>query len=218
MHGISWRNARTLALSAALAIALAAPVVAAGPVTPISTGATGAGAATVSSFYNVLLNTMRNGPSLGQAGRYAQLAPAVQRDFNIPYMAQLAVGPAWAGLNDAQKRQVTQAFERYVAAVYADRFDNYAGEQLQVVGEQPSAYGTMVQTRIVKSNGEPVSINYLLVNNGGRWQIGDVYLNGSISELATRRSEFASILRTQGVDGLIATLNTKTSTLVPSRS
>jgi len=211
MQPMNAKRARALTLAAALTLAVAAPAA------PGSASGTG-GAETVNGFYNVLLHTMRNGASLGQQGRYAQLAPAVQRDFNIPYMTQLAVGPAWASLNDAQKRQVTQAFEHYIAAVYADRFDSYAGEQLQVLGEQPNSYGVMVQSRIVKSTGEPVNINYLMVNGGGRWQIADVYLNGSISELATRRSEFASILRTQGVDGLIAALNSKASTLVPSRS
>jgi len=49
--------------------------------------------------------------------------------------------------------------------------------------------------------------------NGGSWQIADVYLNGTISELATRRSEFASILRTRGINGLIAMLNTKADAL-----
>jgi ABC-type transporter MlaC component len=38
-------------------------------------------------------------------------------------------------------------------------------------------------------------------------------LNGTISELATRRSEFASILRTRGINGLIAMLNTKADAL-----
>ena len=67
----------------------------------------------------------------------------------------------------------------------------------------------IVQTRIVKSNGEPVHINYLMRDN----KIADVYLNGTISELATRRSEFASILRTRGINGLIAMLNTKADAL-----
>ena len=53
-------------------------------------------------------------------------------------------------------------------------------------------------------------------NNGGVWQIADVYLDGTISELATRRSEFASILRTGGINGLIQTLNTKADTLSAS--
>jgi phospholipid transport system substrate-binding protein len=58
-----------------------------------------------------------------------------------------------------------------------------------------------------------VHINYLLRSDGAGWRIADVYLNGTISELATRRSEFGSILRAQGIDGLIVALNAKADTL-----
>src|SRR5213082_2520238 len=138
---------------------------------------------------------------------------AVRRLFDIQFMTRLAVGPEWTNLTEAQRQQVSQAFERYIAAIYAERFDNYSGEQLKVVGEQNSPGGTIITSQIVKSNGEPVNINYLVRQNGGGWQIADVYLNGTISELATRRSEFASILRTRGINGLIAMLNTKADAL-----
>jgi hypothetical protein len=39
------------------------------------------------------------------------------------------------------------------------------------------------------------------------------YLDGAISEVATRRSEFAAILKREGIDGLIAALNRKADTL-----
>ena len=65
----------------------------------------------------------------------------------------------------------------------------------------------------MKSNGELIYLSYLLRQNDGVWQTADVYLNGTISELATRRSEFSSIIRAQGFDGLVATLNKKTATL-----
>ena len=87
-----------------------------------------------------------------------------------------------------------------------------------MVGEQPSNAGTVITTRIVKSTGEPVQINYLMRQNGGVWQIADVYLNGTISELATRRAEFAGILRSQGINGLIGTLNAKADQLVLARA
>jgi phospholipid transport system substrate-binding protein len=171
------------------------------------------GTETVRSFYASLLQTMHNGPALGPHGRYAQLEPVVRRLFDIPFMTQLAVGPQWASLSDAQRQEVTRAFEHYIAAIYADRFDSYSGERLQVTGEQSSTGGTIITSQIVKSNGEPVSINYLMRQNGSVWQIADVYLDGTISELATRRSEFAAILRTQGITGLIETLNAKANTL-----
>ena len=181
---------------------------------PFGTG----GADTVRTLYATLLNSMRNGPVLGPRGRYAQIEPVVQRVFDVPYMTRLAVGPQWASLSPLQQQQVVQAFARYIAAIYAERFDSYSGEQLQVIGEQPSTAGTIITSRIVKSNGQPVQINYLMRQNGGTWQIADVYLNGTISELATRRAEFATILRNQGINGLIGTLNAKADQLVLARA
>jgi phospholipid transport system substrate-binding protein len=124
-------------------------------------------------------------------------------------MARLSVGPSWASLTEAQRQQVTESFGRYISAIYADRFDSYAGQQLQVTGEQPSAGGVMVKSQIIKANGEPVRVDYIMRRNGDGWLIADIYLDGAISEVATRRSEFAAILKTDGVDGLTAALNRK---------
>src|SRR6201993_1285072 len=52
----------------------------------------------VRSFYGVLLGNMQQGRMLGESGRYAKLAPVVNRTFDIPLMTRLAVGPAWATL------------------------------------------------------------------------------------------------------------------------
>jgi phospholipid transport system substrate-binding protein len=182
------------------------------------TPASANGSATVQTLYDTLLNAMRNGPSLGARGRYAQIAPVVRRVFDIQLMTRVAVGPEWNNLSEQQRQQVAQAFENYIAAIYAERFDSYGGERLQVVGEQPNAQGVIVTSHIIKSNGEPVQVNYLMHQNGSGWQIADVYLNGSISELATRRSEFSSILRSQGINGLIGTLNAKAASLTVQRA
>ena len=168
----------------------------------------------VQRFYATLLNTMKEGPQLGSGGRYAKLAPVVGQTFDVPFMARLAVGPSWSTLTSAQQQQVTAAFQRYISATYADRFDNYSGEQLRVLGEAPYGSGIIVETQIVKSDGKPVTINYMMRQGArGDWQISDVYLDGTISQLATQRSEFYSILRREGVDGLISTLNRKTDLL-----
>jgi len=53
----------------------------------------------------------------------------------------------------------------------------------------------------------------VLHDNDIAWQIRDIYLSGTISELATRRSEFAAILRVQGIDGLVTVLNKKADEL-----
>jgi phospholipid transport system substrate-binding protein len=171
---------------------------------------------TVRGFYATLLGTMRHGPALGASGRYDRLEPAIRRSFDVRFMARLAVGMGWDTLSSGQQQQMTDAFERYMVATYADRFDSYSGENLEVTGQRASGPGVIVQTRIVKSNGEPIGIDYLMRRNGEEWQISDVYLEGTISELATRRSEFSAILRDRGIAGLIVELNKKSDLLAGS--
>jgi len=171
------------------------------------------GGNTVQGLYDELLGTMKSGRSLGQSGRFARLEPVIRRTFDIPTMARLSVGSSWATLSEAQRQQVIESFGSYISAIYADRFDSYAGQKLQVTGEQPAAAGIMVKSQIIKANGEPVNVDYMMRRNGGGWLISDIYLDGAISEVATRRSEFGAILKNEGIDGLIAALNRKASIL-----
>ena len=175
--------------------------------------ATASGGDTVQDLYDALLSTMKNGRTLGQNGRFTQLEPIIRRTFDIASMVRLSVGSSWASLTDAQRQQMAESFGRYLSAIYADRFDSYAGQKLEVTGEQPSPGGVMVKSQIVKANGEPVKVDYQMRREGEGWLISDVYLDGAISEVATRRSEFGGIIRTQGVDGLIAALNRKADAL-----
>jgi phospholipid transport system substrate-binding protein len=168
---------------------------------------------TVKGLYDALLSTMKNGQMLGQSGRFSQVDPVIRRSFDIASMARLSIGPSWTGLSDVQHQQVTDSFGRYITAIYADRFDSYAGQKLEVTGEQPAPSGSMVRSQIIKANGEPVKVDYLMRRNGDTWLISDIYLDGAISEVATRRSEFATILKNGGIDGLIAALNSKTDAL-----
>jgi len=193
-----------LSVALLLATGMSAVVPAALPVNPQDS---------VRSLYDTLLSTMKDGRSLGQSGRYARLASVVERLFDVPSMARLAVGPSWLTLSPTQQQQVTEAFAHYISATYADRFDSYSGEQLQVTGEQPYGTEVIVQTKIVKPKGDSVTLNYRMRENAGFWQISDVYLDGTISQLATQRSEFHSILQHEGVDGLIMALNRKVDLL-----
>jgi len=171
------------------------------------------GSGAVQALYDALLGTMKNGRTLGGSGRFAQLAPVIRSSFDIASMARLSVGPLWTGLSEEQRQEVTESYGRYISAIYADRFDSYNGQKLEVTGEQPAPFGLMVKSRIIKSNGEPVEVDYVMRQNGESWLIADIYLDSAISEVATRRSEFAAILKTQGIDGLIAALNRKADIL-----
>ena len=201
---IAWR--RTLG---GLGFAL---LLAAGPLTQEAVAAADP-QGVVRDFYGVLVSNMKEGRMLGESGRYARLAPVVNSAFDVPSMTRLAIGPSWASLTPAQQQQVMAAFAHYVAATYADQFDSYNGEQLQVTGERPYGSDIMAQTKIVKSNGEATRLDYLMRQEQGGWRISDVFLDGTISQLAVHRSEFHSILQREGVDGLVMALNRKVDLL-----
>jgi phospholipid transport system substrate-binding protein len=197
--------------------ALAAGILAAVAAMPLPVGAateTSGPAAAISSFYDTLLSVMKEGPSLGFKGRYDRLNPTVHNAFDLPLMTRLMVGPQWAGLTPAQQQQLVSAFSDFSAATYASRFDDYSGERFQVdPNPMPGNGGMIVRTKLVKNDGEPVDIDYFMRESNGAWRIVDVYLSGTVSELATRRSEFSSVMRRGGPEALVDMLQQKTAEL-----
>jgi phospholipid transport system substrate-binding protein len=170
--------------------------------------------ATISAFYDVLLATMKVGPNVGFSGRSERLAPAIRRAFDLPLMTRLTVGPQWTSLTAGQQQQLVVAFSDFSIATYASRFDDYSGERFEVDPSSTStSNGIIVHTRLIKTDGAPVPIDYLMRDADGSWQIIDVYLSGTVSELATRRSEFSAILRRGGADALVDVLQKKTAEL-----
>jgi phospholipid transport system substrate-binding protein len=129
------------------------------------------GGDTVQRLYDALLSTMKNGRTLGQSGRFTRLAPVIRGSFDIASMARLSLGSFWTGLTEAQRQQVSDSFGRYISAIYADRFDSYDGQKLEVTGEQPAPAGVMVRSQIIKATGEPVKVDYMMRRNGDSWLI-----------------------------------------------
>jgi phospholipid transport system substrate-binding protein len=168
----------------------------------------------VRHFHDALLGVMKDAATLGPRGRYQKLEPVVLVTFDVPFMTRLAVGPPWAKLTPEQKHRAWNAFGRYITATYAIQFDGYSGEQFQMLGEQPIKHATIVRTQLVNPGGEKTTINYALHDNGTAWQIRDIFLAGTISELATRRSDFTATLRNGGIETLISRLNKKADDLL----
>jgi phospholipid transport system substrate-binding protein len=173
----------------------------------------------ISGFYEILLNTMQRGRQLGLKGRYEKLAPVLSKTYDLVSMARIAVGPSWNGLSAQQQLEIINAFTRMTVATYASRFDDFSGEQFEIsqTVDQPNG-DKIVKTRIIQTNGKTVALNYLMRKSGAEWKIVDVYLDGTISELATRRSEFGAILKSGGPDALVNLLMRQGDKLLAERS
>ena len=168
-------------------------------------------------FYDALLTVMQQADKLGTRGRYDKLAPAVQTTFDLPAMTRIAVGPGWNSISPEQQAGLVENFSRMTIATYASRFDGYSGERFEVApASEARNAGRIVRSKLIPSTGESVTLDYLMRGSGDTWRIVDVYLTGTISELATRRSEFSAILNSGGPNALIESLRQQTEKLLRS--
>ena len=163
----------------------------------------------VQTFYNSLVDTMKKGTQLGMQGRFQALTPAVDAAFDVPAMIQSIVGTGWSGMKDGDKANLVSAFRRMTIANYAANFARFDGEQFNVdPAVQQRGPDKIVSTTLVPAGEKPVPLIYRMrESSGGGWKIIDVFLNGYVSELAMRRSDFASTLSGGGAPALVAKMN-----------
>jgi phospholipid transport system substrate-binding protein len=172
---------------------------------------------TIKAFYDSLLSVMQQAKTLGLKGRYEKLDPAIRRAFDLPLMTRLSVGPDWQKLSPEEQKSLIAAFSDLSVSTYAARFDGFSGEHFEVDPKPtPSSGGVIVSTKLVQSSGEPIQLNYLMREGDGGWMILDVFLKGTISELATRRSEFSSVLRRDGAQALVQLIQNRAADLKKS--
>ncbi len=172
-----------------------------------------AAAAHIQTYYQQLMPTIQQAGRLSVRERDKRFGPAITAAFDLATMTRLAVGPAWKSFSPAQQSAVQEAFTRFIVADYASQIKDYSGESFIVDPQttpESRGGGEIVKTKLLQPGGRTVSINYL-VRNG---RVIDVYLNGTISDLATRRDEFASIIAAGGADGLIKRLQERTQSLL----
>ena len=164
----------------------------------------------IAGFNASLLKTMQNAKTLEFRGRWQTLARPLTEVFHLPVMARIVVGTRWRKFSPDQQNRLVDSFSRLTIATYASRFDGWSGERFEVRGmENVRDKTVLVKTAIIRPNDEPVEINYLMRRFEAGWRVIDVFLKQSYSELATKRSEYSSVLRRQGFDALIRKIENK---------
>jgi len=193
------RGAGLLLAAAALAWPLA---------TPARAQEGDGGAALVERLHAVLIGVMKDAEKLGYEGRAEALRPVVPACYDIAFMARKSVGSHWKGLSEEEQARFVAKFGDMTVANYAGRFVGYSGEQFETLGQEDGIDDTrVVKTRLVRPGDEDVLLDYRLHQTGDGWRIIDVYMNGAISELALRRSEYSALLKREGFASLMEALD-----------
>ena len=162
-------------------------------------------------------------PQEQRAARFRQI---LDSDFDIPGASQFVLGSAARSLDPQQQQEFTSLFREYLVRAYTQRLSQYAGGQFRVVGVRPHGGEEVVASQVVGHGGNPVNIDWHVVNHGGRWLVSDVVVD-NVSMKVTHRNEFAAIIQRNGgrPDALVAALRqqlqgpaTRTGTSAPPSS
>ena len=150
---------------------------------------------------------------LRQAGtpdsRAPKLRSIMEARANMKLLAKFSAGRAWREMSEAQRSRFTEAYSKFVSVTYARRFDEYSGDPQISIGRALDAgrKGILVETPVAQGNGQPISVEWLVSDRGGRVEIVDLVIEG-VSMAATQRDEISKMLQVRGgdIDRLIADL------------
>lgn len=140
----------------------------------------------------------------------ALLKQVVAETFNYSKMIKFIYGRGWKNLNSELKTKLDETFLNFISFNYVQRFNGIEGLDFKYnVTTELEDGKIIVETLLITSDNEPIKINYLLEQTNMKWQIFDILLTGSISEIATKKSEFFNIIKNSGAEGLIDKINQK---------
>lgn len=172
----------------------------------------------IEGLHEVMLGVMKQAQQLGYEGRLARLQPAIASRYDFAFIAEKSVGLTWKDLDTAQRAKLVDALRRLAGANYAARMADFSGERFETLGTESASQGTiLVHTRVVGADSEPIPLDYRMRSTPELGlRIVDVFYDGTVSELAMRRSEYAALLKKGGIDALMEALEKKIAEQAPA--
>ena len=127
--------------------------------------------------------------------------------FDTELAARAVLGRNWNKATPEQRQHFIQAFYNSLLNNYGTALLDFTANSMQVLpfrGEPRSAYA-VVDTRVRRSNGSLVAVNYQLHNDGQQWKVWDVVVEG-ISYDKSFQQDFSEQIQRQGIDAVIRRL------------
>lgn len=147
------------------------------------------------------------------AHREAKLRDLLRRGFDLQFIGRFTLGRYWRRVTEAQRNEYQSLFANYVLQSYSSRLGGYAGESFTVTTSRGAGKkDALVHTRIGRPSGPPLECDWRVRQRGGQLRIIDVMVEG-VSMAVTQRSEFSSVIKSRGFDGLLSALRARTNKL-----
>ena len=138
---------------------------------------------------------------------YGLVETIVLPHFDFERITQGAVGQYWRQATPAQQRQLVDGFKQVLIRTYARSLLSYSGQEIRYLPVKPGNRPAMVtvSTEVRESGSAPIPVEYRMHNAGNGWKVFDVVINNA-SLVGNYRSSFATEIRQNGIDGLVARL------------
>ncbi|MEO0412097.1 MAG: ABC transporter substrate-binding protein [Pseudomonadota bacterium] len=144
------------------------------------------------------------------AARKELIAPALTKAFDLPAMTKAVLGSrAWRGATPNEQEQAKDAFKNWMITQYASRFTRSKNPKFSTRETRDGGINTIVVETVLRTSKRLVNLDYRMRKNGTDFQIIDVFLDGRVSEVALRKSEYRQLVKSQGVAGFTDALNKK---------
>jgi phospholipid transport system substrate-binding protein len=152
--------------------------------------------------------------NINEADKTERFRNLFNEGFDIPAIGRFVLTRNWRRANDTEKQEFVGLFEDVIVYTWSRRFSKYDGQTIDVRGTTPDGEtGTLVDSAIVDSNGQSVSVQWRLRQREEGLRIVDVIVEG-VSMAITYRQEYASVIRQRGgLNGLLALLRQQVSAL-----
>ena len=134
--------------------------------------------------------------------------------FDFRLMTSLAVGRDWRQATPEQREKLVSAFRTLLVRTYSNALTEYRDQVIDFkpLRARPEDKDVTVRSEVRQPGAKPVDIDYALEMQGDAWKVYDVAVAG-VSLVTNYRSSFASQIRQEGIDGLIASLEAKNAEL-----
>lgn len=158
-----------------------------------------------------LIQAMQQGQKIGYRDRLKLLAPIIQQTHDLAAIIRSVLGTHWIKLDADQQQAITQVFQENSIATYADRFNQYDGEQFKIVEQAQLPRGRiLIRSQLIRTDGNPVNFDYVMNKSSESWRIINIVVDG-VSDLALKRAEYSAVLQKNGIAALIDMLEQKTA-------
>jgi phospholipid transport system substrate-binding protein len=145
----------------------------------------------------------------GDAARRDAIKRLLTPRFDWNEMARQALGKHWPSAHEKQNEFIA-TFTEFVGNGYIGQIGSYKDEKIIYLGERRESNRAQVDTKVVPTKGDPLSVNYKLHQVSGEWKIYDVVIE-DISLVHNYRSQFNRVLAKSSLDELLRQLKEKDS-------